>query len=274
MLVLYYVSESGSAASKEVAEGLGISPKHAGMTLLRCFRRGFLSRQPYKRRRARSYVYEITDRGVEWLEYKASHRRDQGHNGIKPALDIGNEVFNTPRFQPLLLEKKHRTNRGYQPNRQLLTINSLLIHSYDWIQRYKSLKNSLNCAIYLINNLNTELACLSLQYLYLKRKFERLENGQHRERRLSSDSHQGIWNRKGEIGSYLLKVGIRIGKEGEQFRTKIKENWANFKKAQNSGMSISEPVKLASKEPFSRFSRNFNDWWNNLSVSSGSVIPH
>jgi len=73
LLVLAFLAESGPAESRKVAEAhTFLSPKYVSLVLTRCYRRGFVSRRPFKRGRVRGYVNELTDEGAEWIMYKAS----------------------------------------------------------------------------------------------------------------------------------------------------------------------------------------------------------
>ena len=89
VLVLTYLSECGSARSRDVAQKLPfISPKYASLVLTRCSRRGFVSRQPYKQGREHGYVYKLTNKGAEWILYKFSQKRTHYR---KPPKQVGNE---------------------------------------------------------------------------------------------------------------------------------------------------------------------------------------
>lgn len=87
-LVLGYLAESGSVKSGEVAERLGLKLKHASMVLLRCFRRGFASRRRYKRGKVHGYVYQLTDKGAEWLLYKASQNKNANLHNRKSIMEV------------------------------------------------------------------------------------------------------------------------------------------------------------------------------------------
>jgi len=72
ILVLGCLLESGSCESGEISASLGfLDQKHVSMILLRCFRRGLVSRRPFKRGRVRGHVYEMTEKGAQWLLHKA-----------------------------------------------------------------------------------------------------------------------------------------------------------------------------------------------------------
>jgi len=99
-LVLVYLAESGPAKSGEVAEGLKslrISCKYASLVLTRCYRRRFVSRRPYKRGRERGYVYQLSDKGAEWLLYKASQKNGDLHDG-KPVAEVEERSIDSPRL--------------------------------------------------------------------------------------------------------------------------------------------------------------------------------
>lgn len=97
-----YLAESGRAESGEVAEALrSFSRKSASMVFLRCFRRGFVSREAFKRGRVRRYIYELTDKGAKWLLYKASQMRDADQRGLKPRIEVGDKSTHLAKFQCL-----------------------------------------------------------------------------------------------------------------------------------------------------------------------------
>ena len=101
LLVLTYLAESGPAKSGEVVEGLKslrISGKYASLVLTRCYRQRFVSRRPYKRGRERGYVYQLSDKGAEWLLYKASHKKEADIHDRKPVAEIEERSIDSPRL--------------------------------------------------------------------------------------------------------------------------------------------------------------------------------
>lgn len=96
-LVLTYLAESGPTKSGEVAERLKISCKYASLVLTRCYRRRFVSRRPYKRGRERGYVYQLSDKGAEWLLYKASHKNGDLHDGT-PVIEVEERSIDSPKL--------------------------------------------------------------------------------------------------------------------------------------------------------------------------------
>ena len=97
-LVLTYLAESGPTKSGEVAERLKISCKYASLVLTRCYRRRFVSRRPYKRGRERGYVYQLSDKGAEWLLYKASHKKEADMHDDKSIMDVEERSIDSPRL--------------------------------------------------------------------------------------------------------------------------------------------------------------------------------
>ena len=73
LLVLSSLAE-GSAESGEVAVRLGFNRKHVSVVLSRCFRRGLVEREPYRRGRERGFVYGLSEKGAEWIWRKASRK--------------------------------------------------------------------------------------------------------------------------------------------------------------------------------------------------------
>lgn len=71
-LVLVHLAEVRSAESGEVAGRLGFNRRYVSVVLCRCFRRGFVSRKPYKRGRERGYVYGLTGKGAQWILHRSS----------------------------------------------------------------------------------------------------------------------------------------------------------------------------------------------------------
>jgi hypothetical protein len=77
-LVLVHLVEVGSAESGEIADSLGFNRKYISLVLCRCFRRGFVSRTPYRRGRKRGYIYRCTEKGAKWISHKFSSKETAG----------------------------------------------------------------------------------------------------------------------------------------------------------------------------------------------------
>ncbi|UCC58363.1 MAG: hypothetical protein JSW14_00050 [Candidatus Bathyarchaeum sp.] len=280
-LVLAHLAESGSTVSGEVAESLGISPKHAGMTLLRCYRCGFVSRQPYRRGRVRGYIYELTNKGAEWMLYKASQRKRNRQRERIPTTEFTKESINPGALEILILKPDERWSKGYMPILAGLTMLTMQQKINDLVRENQALKDQSFLAIILLAKRSSEVDMLSYLYWNLKEKFELLEKSRHRESLSSFDSDLGGWCEGRESGIELgKKIGIAFGESRQQRRTQAminnifrKKKLANFKKAQNSRTSVSKLVQLRSKELLRKFSPDSNDWWNSLPAGSGSSLP-
>jgi len=101
-LVLADLVESGLAKSGEVAaslkskHGLNVSPKYASLALGRCYRRGFVSREPYKLGRVRGFIYELADKGAKWMLYKSDQWKNVDQSDRKPTIEVGKESIHPP----------------------------------------------------------------------------------------------------------------------------------------------------------------------------------
>jgi len=96
-LVLCYLAESGPAKNREIAESLQLELKHASMVLLRCFRRGLVDKHSYRYGKERGYIYSLTDKGAEWMLYKAS-KKEKDTRCYGPQKEIVNERVQQPIF--------------------------------------------------------------------------------------------------------------------------------------------------------------------------------
>jgi hypothetical protein len=76
MLVLSYLAEVDSAKSGEVAEHVNLTLPHVSLLLGRCWKRRLVDRTAYKRGRVRGFIYKLTERGADWLLYKASSKKE------------------------------------------------------------------------------------------------------------------------------------------------------------------------------------------------------
>lgn len=76
MLVLSYLAEVDSAKSGEVAEHVNLSRDHVSLLLGRCWKRRLVDRTAYKLGRVRGFIYKLTERGADWLLYKASSKKE------------------------------------------------------------------------------------------------------------------------------------------------------------------------------------------------------
>jgi DNA-binding PadR family transcriptional regulator len=74
LLVLVHLAGVGSAESGEVAVRLRLNRKYVSLVLCRCKRRGFVSRTAYRRGRERGYIYELTEKGAQWILRKSSSK--------------------------------------------------------------------------------------------------------------------------------------------------------------------------------------------------------
>ena len=91
-LILAHLAECRLATSRDVTQQLSfISPKYASLALTRCYRRGFVSRQPYKRGREHGYIYKLTNKGAEWVLYKHSQMTKEDQRDKKPQKHVGNK---------------------------------------------------------------------------------------------------------------------------------------------------------------------------------------
>jgi len=187
-LVLTYLVEHRPAKSGEVAEGLGfISPKYASLVLTRCYRRGFVSRQPYKRGRERGYAYELTDKGTEWILYKVDQRgkaRQHDQNDRKPRIEV-EESTGSPRVEMLTLKQNQKDDRDFTSLEVRLPTLAACAHE----RAYRSLKQQYVWAIVAFEKCSSErdLAC----YLCSKKweeKLEASEKSRHREATPSIES--------------------------------------------------------------------------------------
>lgn len=85
--------------------------------LTRCYRRGFVSRQPYKQGRGHGYVYRLTNKGAEWILYKFSQKRPHHRKPPQQVRKEGNPVHNVMVLEP---------NRTRQENEALTLLKKRL----------------------------------------------------------------------------------------------------------------------------------------------------
>lgn len=87
--VLDCLAEVDSGGTAEIAERVNRSRDYVSLLLGRCWKRGFVKRTAYKRGRVRGFTYKLSERGADWLSYKASAESEASSQGqvseISPA---------------------------------------------------------------------------------------------------------------------------------------------------------------------------------------------
>lgn len=203
-LVLVYLAELGRAESGEVAEGLRslrISRKYASLVLTRCYRRRFVSRRPYKRGRERGYVYQLSDKGAEWLQYKASHKKDPDVPDREPTIEAEDKRAR--------LDQRQQIRRDFVPTGMVpYTLVMQIVDNY--VRAYHSLKQRFDLAILALARVSDERDFA--RWLYLtehEKKLRLLEKLHHQEK---APLHESF--RKGSFQGleFVLKLGMEIGK--------------------------------------------------------------
>jgi len=159
-LVLVKAAESGSITSREASRSLPISPKYASMTLLRCFRQGFLTQRMDQCGKIREYTYRSTNKGAEWLFYKASQ------NKTKDTTNNANKVKTNQRHNGAPPIRLRRANQEPQHPSSTVSDNTLLTtfnvtQFCDLLLRnQEKLERQLNLAIHLIRKRTDERDCV------------------------------------------------------------------------------------------------------------------
>jgi len=191
LLVLACLSESRSATSGEVAETHSfISREYVSMVLTRCYRRGFVSRRPYKRGRVRGYVYELTNKGAEWVFYKNSQWKRAKEDAHKTAREVEKEGKSSPLWDIKSVESIRK-----KPITEHKDFMSMEVQLHRWLvyvlwseykslkQRYESLKELDDLAfLVLLSISNDRDAWTYACWIEREEKLELLERLQCRER--------------------------------------------------------------------------------------------
>ena len=231
-LALAYLAESGPARSGEFAESFGIGPKHASMVLLRCKRRGFVWRRPYRRGRVRGYMYGLADKGAKWLLYKVSRKEKDVQYSRRPTRSV-----HPPRSETLGLSQNRQSRKGFG----ITDVGALM-----------SAMQSQNPATQTADTWTQFFPIILLEertserdfayYLYQREhqeKLELLQKIQHekttrlhaqKEERVHESFARGLTQGR-EIGfKYGMKLGIEIGGFDQVVRTQAKLNEVLLKK--------------------------------------------
>ena len=283
MLALTYLAESGLAKSGDIAESLKISRKHASVILSRCFRRKFVSRRPYKHGRVRGYVYKLTDKGEEWLLYKASQKKNVDLHDRKPMIEVRKESIYPVSYEMLNLKQNQQTSKDFSLEMGLLTLAMTTVNSY--AREHQSLKQQDDLLILLLIKRSSErdFAC----YLYRMEHEEKLkllnESQNENTSRQHESFHRGLAQgieRGLELG---LKLGIEIGETRTLVRTQGTLDRILLKKISgnsqfNNPRCASDPVHTRAQRRDEEFvGENVypycNRWWNFLPTGSGISLP-
>lgn len=185
-LILVYLAESGPAKSGEIAEGLKslrISREYASLVLTRCYRRRFVSRCPYKRGRERGYVYQLSDKGAEWLVYKASHKKDTDLHDREPVIEVDEKSIHPPSLVPLNPIQNQQRKRDFIPIEPLLAEYATQIAG-----KYYSMKQKFDLAVHTLVKVSRErdFAC----WLYLMEHEEKLKLLEKTKHEKTAGSHE------------------------------------------------------------------------------------
>jgi len=218
MFVLAYLAESGSAESGEVAESLNLKAKHASMVLLRSRRRGFTSRQPYKRGRAHGYVYQLTEEGAKWLLYKASQKTDSSLNDCKSAMQITNKNIYSPRLGFLEVNQNRQNSKDSILSELFLALYAMQTADA-YARRCHSLEQLVDLAVLALAKASRNEDEAVYFYLIERAKNRKLLEENERIRTGGTRSHGSRQHKRNVEGFAGLEVGIELGKRDRRIRT-------------------------------------------------------
>jgi hypothetical protein len=228
ILALVKAAESGPIRSKELSRSLRISPKYASMTLLRCFRRGFMTRRMEKCGKIREYAYRPTNKGAEWLFYKASQNKTKDTPNDANIVKTNQRRNCTPQIKLRRANQEPQNPHSIMPDNALLTM-STVTKFCDCEKRCQELEQQLNLAIYLIQERTEERDFTWGLYRQeremnnaLPKKHDPLETYSD-----SSDTDVSIRDLRHSLSGYRrgfqngLSLGIEIGAMKMAFRNGI-----------------------------------------------------
>lgn len=205
-LVLMHLADLGPAKSREIAENLKLKPKHASMVLSRCKRRGFVSRQRFKRGRVHGYIYDINDKGVEWLLYKASQQRNTNLLESKPTTRAGNKSTCLPSFKMLNLSQTHQSSTDFN----LINMGLVAREMQTTNAKYEKLKQLYDLAILTLIKVSSERDFLfSISQMEHEEKLQILKKSHSQDRKCLPESFCSEWLQGFECA---LELGLKLGK--------------------------------------------------------------
>lgn len=233
ILVLGYLAESGSVKSGEVAEGLRLKPKHASMVLLRCSRRGFVSKRPYKCGRVHGYIYEFTDKGAKWLLYKASQKKKADLDENKFSIEVASKSIQSPSLDFSKVNQNHQSKKDLTLLEEIIPLSTMIL-AVDNAPKFQSTQQTSGIlAVLILEKISRERD--EATYLYLKeraRNRELLERNHHNntglpvkplhyDKNVKNYEMNTVWSAGFEVG---IKLGIEIGASNQLVQTQNTRN--------------------------------------------------
>ena len=232
-IALAYLA-GGPATSGDFArahdESLEISRKHASTLFSRCYRRGFVSRQPYKSGRVRGFVYQLTNRGAKWMFYKSSQSEKVDLNDRKSTMEVGKESIHPPNVNVLKQNPQVPARRDFMSMKVELSLPVAyeFLRAYPSLgQRCDSLEQSYDFAMVVFTKRRSEIDCacyMCRQEWAKKLAHVRFEKNQHQEESKTRPQLEPPVTARVEerlLESYFrgsshgLKLGIEIGRGRE-----------------------------------------------------------